>query len=498
MSEDNLGGEAAILLERKKKLEKLRIRGAAYLNTFNRRHRASELKERYDHLTREELEKNPIEGIAIAGRIMLKRVMGNASFLTITDEGSFFQIYVSKDLLGEECYEDFKTWDIGDIVGAEGSLFRTKTNELTLNGAVVMMITKSLKPLPEKHAGLTDIETRYRQRYLDLIMNDGSREVFLKRSRIVESIRSTLVSNKYLEVETPMMHPLPGGATARPFITHHNALDRDLFLRVAPELYLKRLLVGGFDRVFEINRNFRNEGLSTKHNPEFTMLEFYTAYSSLAESMQFVQEIIKNAVDSIGVSTTEIEWDGNKIDISNFQITTMQKLVEDHNKALKIKASREHNVDLQKFALSIGIKNANKLNYGQLLVEIFEQTVEDKLVQPTFVTEYPVEVSPLSRRNDKNPDVADRFELFIGGKEIANGFCELNDAEDQADRFAAQVEAGKAGDKEAMSFDQDYINALEIGMPPAVGVGIGIDRLVMFLTNQNSIRDVILFPQLKN
>lgn len=269
-------------------------------------------------------------------------------------------------------------------------------------------------------------------------------------------------------------------------------------MRVAPELYLKRLLVGGFDRVFEINRNFRNEGLSTKHNPEFTMLEFYTAYSSLAESMQFVQEIIKNAVDSIGVSTTEIEWDGNKIDISNFQITTMQKLVEDHNKALKIKASREHNVDLQKFALSIGIKNANKLNYGQLLVEIFEQTVEDKLVQPTFVTEYPVEVSPLSRRNDKNPDVADRFELFIGGKEIANGFCELNDAEDQADRFAAQVEAGKAGDKEAMSFDQDYINALEIGMPPAVGVGIGIDRLTMFITNQTSIRDVILFPQLKN
>ena len=498
MSEDKLGGEAAILQERKKKLEKLRSKGAGYINTFDRSHRAKSLKNDYDQLSREELEKNPITDLAIAGRIMLKRIMGNASFITISDEGISFQIYVSKDALGEEDYEDFKTWDIGDIVGAKGSLFRTKTNELTLNASTATMITKSLKPLPEKHAGLTDIETRYRQRYLDLIVNSDSKDVFLKRSQIVESIRSTLTANQYLEVETPMMHPLPGGATARPFMTHHNALDRDLFLRVAPELYLKRLLVGGFDRVFEINRNFRNEGLSTKHNPEFTMLEFYTAYSNLPETYKFVEDIIKQAAASIGADETNLEWDGETIDLTQFNIASMANLVKEFNSELKADVCRDNFSELVAYGESLGIKDSKNLNYGQFLLEIFEETVESKLIQPTFVTEYPVEISPLSRRNDSNPDIADRFELFIGGKELANGFCELNDAEDQAERFAQQVEAGKAGDNEAMSFDQDYINALEIGMPPAVGVGIGIDRLVMFLTNQNSIRDVILFPQLKN
>ena len=498
MSEDKLGGEAAILQERKKKLEKLRSMGAGYINTFDRSHRAKSLKNDYDQLSREELEKNPITDLAIAGRIMLKRIMGNASFITISDEGISFQIYVSKDALGEEDYEDFKTWDIGDIVGAKGSLFRTKTDELTLNASTATMITKSLKPLPEKHAGLTDIETRYRQRYLDLIVNSDSKDVFLKRSQIVESIRSTLTANQYLEVETPMMHPLPGGATARPFMTHHNALDRDLFLRVAPELYLKRLLVGGFDRVFEINRNFRNEGLSTKHNPEFTMLEFYTAYSNLPETYKFVEDIIKQAAASIGADETNLEWDGETIDLTQFNIASMANLVKEFNSELKSDVCRDNFSELVAYGESLGIKDSKNLNYGQLLLEIFEETVESKLIQPTFVTEYPVEISPLSRRNDSNPDIADRFELFIGGKELANGFCELNDAEDQAERFAQQVEAGKAGDNEAMSFDQDYINALEIGMPPAVGVGIGIDRLVMFLTNQNSIRDVILFPQLKN
>jgi lysyl-tRNA synthetase class 2 len=492
MSEDKLGGEAAILQERKKKLEKLRSKGAGYINTFDRSHRAKSLKNDYDQLSREELEKNPITDLAIAGRIMLKRIMGNASFITISDEGISFQIYISKDALGEEDYEDFKTWDIGDIVGAKGSLFRTKTDELTLNASTATMITKSLKPLPEKHAGLTDIETRYRQRYLDLIVNSDSKDVFLKRSQIVESIRSTLTANQYLEVETPMMHPLPGGATARPFMTHHNALDRDLFLRVAPELYLKRLLVGGFDRVFEINRNFRNEGLSTKHNPEFTMLEFYP------ETYKFVEDIIKQAAASIGADETNLQWDGETIDLTQFNIASMANLVKEFNSELKSDVCRDNFSELVAYGESLGIKDSKNLNYGQLLLEIFEETVESKLIQPTFVTEYPVEISPLSRRNDSNPDIADRFELFIGGKELANGFCELNDAEDQAERFAQQVEAGKAGDNEAMSFDQDYINALEIGMPPAVGVGIGIDRLVMFLTNQNSIRDVILFPQLKN
>ena len=498
MSENKLGGEAAILQERKKKLEKLRSKGAGYINTFDRSHRAKSLKNDYDQLSREELEKNPITDLAIAGRIMLKRIMGNASFITISDEGISFQIYVSKDALGEEDYEDFKTWDIGDIIGAKGSLFRTKTDELTLNASTATMITKSLKPLPEKHAGLTDIETRYRQRYLDLIVNSDSKDVFLKRSQIVESIRSTLTANQYLEVETPMMHPLPGGATARPFMTHHNALDRDLFLRVAPELYLKRLLVGGFDRVFEINRNFRNEGLSTKHNPEFTMLEFYTAYSNLPETYKFIEDIIKQAAASIGADKTNLEWDGETIDLTQFNIASMANLVKEYNSELKSDVSRDNLSELAAYGESLGIKDSKNLNYGQLLLEIFEETVESKLIQPTFVTEYPVEISPLSRRNDSNPDIADRFELFIGGKELANGFCELNDAEDQAERFAQQVEAGKAGDNEAMSIDQDYINALDIGMPPAVGVGIGIDRLVMFLTNQNSIRDVILFPQLKN
>ena len=477
MSEDNIGGEEGIIEERRKKLDTLRLSNKAYINDFYKEHYAKNLSLDFSSNTKEELESKNIVGITVAGRVVLRRIMGNASFATIRDASGDIQIYVSKNTVSKELYDDFKTWDLGDIIGVEGKLFKTRTDELTIEASNIVLITKSIRPMPDKFKGLADIETRYRQRYLDLMSNEESKKVFLDRTKIIESMRGSLKSRDFIEVETPMMHPIPGGAVARPFITKHNALDRDLYLRIAPELYLKRLLVGGFERVFEINRSFRNEGLSTRHNPEFTMLEYYEAYSSLDRTIEFTENMIKTAASTI-CGSLNVEWGEDQIDLSNFKKETLSNLVLDKNKNLA-------QSDLDKLS-------------GKDLLDLFEETVESQLIQPTFVLGYPIEVSPLSRRNNENPDIADRFELFIGGKEIANGFCELNDPDDQAQRFKDQVEAKNAGDKEAMSYDEDYILSLEHGMPPAVGVGIGIDRLVMMITNQTSIRDVLLFPQLKS
>jgi len=496
MDNDNLGGEKAIIEERRKKLEQLRDKGEAYGNSFKPKNNAKNLHEEYGGFSKDELSEKNIKDISIAGRIILKRVMGNASFATLRDSTGDIQIYVTKNNVEESVYEDFKTWDLGDIVGVSGSLFRTKTDELTIDVWDLEMITKSLRPMPEKFKGLTDVEARYRQRYLDLMTNNATKEVFIKRTKIIDSMRKIMNESGYLEVETPMMHPLAGGAVARPFVTQHNALGQDLYLRIAPELYLKRLLVGGFEKVFEINRSFRNEGLSTKHNPEFTMMEWYQAYASMEDQMNLTQEIITNAAIAANCGE-KIEWGDQKINLKNFNQFTLSDLVVNHNKELS-KADLNDKDKLAEFLKSKKIKVEKNWGKGRMLLEIFEETVENNLIDPSFVTEYPVEVSPLSRRNEENPDFADRFELFIGGKEFANGFCELNDPDDQASRFEDQVAAKESGDNEAMDYDKDYITALEHGMPPAVGVGLGVDRLVMLLTNQSSIRDVLLFPQLKS
>ena len=496
MSEENIGGEEGLLEERRKKLEELRGKGEAYGNSFQPQNTAKEIIDQYGEFTKDELAKKNIKDLSIAGRVILKRVMGNASFATLRDASGDIQIYVTKNNVEQSVYEDFKTWDLGDIVGVSGSLFRTKTDELTLDAWDLEMITKSLRPMPEKFKGLTDIEARYRQRYLDLMTNNQTKEVFIKRTRIIDSVRAKMNERGYLEVETPMMHPLAGGAVARPFITQHNALGRDLYLRIAPELYLKRLLVGGFDKVYEINRSFRNEGLSTKHNPEFTMFEWYEAYATMQGQMDLTKDIILNAAKAAECGKT-INWGDIKIDLNKFNQATLSDLVLGANKQLK-SDDLKNKKNLETYLKSLEVKTEKSWGVGRMLLEIFEETVEENLINPTFVTEYPVEVSPLSRRNTENPDFTDRFELFIGGKEFANGFCELNDPDDQAERFADQVAAKDSGDKEAMDFDQDYITALEHGMPPAVGVGLGIDRLVMLLTEQTSIRDVLLFPQMKS
>ena len=496
MSDSNIGGEASILEERRRKLEELREQNIAFVNNFTPANKAQELHDSYGHLNKEELEDKKIVNLSVAGRIVLKRVMGNASFVTIRDGSGDIQAYISKNNIDPDLYKNFKSWDLGDIIGVDGNLFKTKTEELTVEAHSIVLITKSLRPMPEKHKGLADIEIKYRQRYLDLMSSPESKEIFINRSQIVSSIRASMIEDGFLEVETPMMHSIPGGAVAKPFITQHNALDRELFLRIAPELHLKRLLVGGFEKVFEINRSFRNEGLSTRHNPEFTMLEFYAAFATFDGTIDFTRNIIQSASAAIG-NNDEIEWDDDKIDLSNFSIKTLNNLVLEHNPELSIEDLT--NLDkLTSYSKSLKVPLKESWGPGKILLEIFEKTVENKLIQPTFVTEYPVEVSPLSRRNNENPAIADRFELFIGGKEIANGFCELNDPDDQAERFKDQARAKADGDDEAMGFDEDYIIALEHGMPPAVGVGIGIDRLVMMLTNQSSIRDVILFPQLKS
>ena len=496
MDNENLGGEKAILEERRKKLDQLRDRGSAYGNSFKPQNSAKNLHDEYGSFSKEDLANKNIKNISIAGRIVLKRVMGKASFATLRDASGDIQIYVTKNNVDEDVYEDFKTWDLGDIVGVSGTLFRTQKDELTVDVWDLEMITKSLRPMPEKFKGLTDIEARYRQRYLDLMTNTSTKEVFIKRTKIIDSMRKKMNEVGYLEVETPMMHPLAGGAVARPFITQHNALGQDLYLRIAPELYLKRLLVGGFEKVFEINRSFRNEGLSTKHNPEFTMMEWYQAYASMQDQMDLTRDIILNAAEA-ATCGTNLEWDNVKINLDNFNQSTLSDLVIEHNKDLT-KDDLTDQKKLEEFLNNRKIKTEKSWGVGRMLLEIFEETVESNLIDPTFVTEYPVEVSPLSRRNEENPEFADRFELFIGGKEFANGFCELNDPDDQASRFEDQVAAKDSGDKEAMDYDHDYITALEHGMPPAVGVGMGVDRLVMLLTNQSSIRDVLLFPQLKS
>ena len=496
MDKDNLSGEKALIEERRKKLDQLRDKGSAYGNSFKPQNNSNDIFKEYGEFSKDELAEKDIKNISIAGRIVLKRVMGNASFATLRDSSGDIQIYVTKNNVEQSVYEDFKTWDLGDIVGVSGSLFRTKTDELTIDVWDLEMITKSLRPMPEKFKGLTDIEARYRQRYLDLMTNIATKEVFIKRTKIIDSMRKKMNEVGYLEVETPMMHPLAGGAVARPFVTQHNALGQDLYLRIAPELYLKRLLVGGFEKVFEINRSFRNEGLSTKHNPEFTMMEWYQAYASMQDQMDLTRDIILNAASAASCESI-IKWDDVDINLDNFTQSTLTSLVLDHNKELS-EDDLTDKYKLSDFLKNKKVKVEKNWGVGRMILEIFEETVESKLIDPTFVTEYPVEVSPLSRRSEENPDFADRFELFIGGKEFANGFCELNDPDDQASRFEDQVAAKDSGDKEAMDYDHDYITALEHGMPPAVGVGLGVDRLVMLLTNQSSIRDVLLFPQLKS
>ena len=483
-----------LLALRRAKLDDLRSKGNAFPNDFRRDALAGELHAAYDSFEKDILQSKKVE-VSVAGRVMLQRVMGKASFITIQDLSGQIQAYIKADNLGAEAYKEFKKWDLGDVVGLKGELFKTKTNELTVEANSIFLLTKSLKPLPEKHAGLVDTEQRYRKRYLDLLTNPESLEVFKKRSKILSEIRNIFIEEGYLEVETPMMHPIPGGATARPFQTHHNALDMDLYLRVAPELYLKRLVVGGIEKVFEINRNFRNEGLSTKHNPEFTMLEFYTAYADYEDQMNFMESLIRTLAERV-LGKTVIEQNKKKYDLSkSFQKLT---LVDSIIKYLGVKKDQlEDRKELEKIAKKLEVENIKDSSDGKLQLEIFEKGVEDELDKPTFIVGYPKDVSPLSRTQDDNPDYVDRFELFIGGKEIANGFSELNDPDEQAERFKQQVKQQDSGDKEAMGYDEDYVEALEYGLPPCAGVGVGIDRLVMLFTGATSIRDVLLFPQLK-
>ena len=486
--------ENDLIKQRRSKLEELRNLGNAYPNTFRRDSLSQDLKDQCEGLSKEDLEAKEMT-VSVAGRIMLQRIMGKASFITLQDMKGQIQAYVRSNDLPEGQYDDFKTWDLGDIVGIKGKLFLTKTGELTVNAESIEMLTKSLRPLPEKHSGLVDTEQRYRKRYLDLITNPESLEVFKKRSQIITAIREYFIDNEYQEVETPMMHSILGGAAAKPFATHHNALDMDLYLRIAPELYLKRLMVGGIEKVFEINRNFRNEGLSTKHNPEFTMLEYYTAYADYNDQMSFIEDLLKVVSEKV-LGTSKIEQDGTSYDFSkSFERISLKDSV-----AQKLSAeptSLDNRDFLLETAKKYKIEDLDNLSDGKILFELFEELVEEELMHPTFVTGYPKDVSPLSRSSDDDPSVVDRFELFIGGKEIANGFSELNDPDDQAERFKEQVEQKSKGDEEAMEFDSDYVEALEYGLPPCAGVGIGIDRLVMLLTGAKSIRDVLLFPQMK-
>ena len=484
-----------LIAERREKLKELRKQGNPFKNHFRPKDFAQEITEQYDGLDKDSLEEKKIE-VTIAGRIMLKRVMGKASFAHIQDTTGKIQIYVARDDLPEGVYnEQFKKWDIGDIIGLTGSLFKTKVGELSIKVSSIELITKSLRPLPEKFHGLADQEIRYRQRYVDLIVNEKSRETFVLRSKIISYIRNFFTDNCFLEVETPMMHVIPGGATARPFITHHNALDMDLYLRIAPELYLKRLIVGGIDRVFEINRNFRNEGLSTRHNPEFTMIEFYQAYANYDDLMNLTEKLLVGIAKEV-IGREKISYQGVSFDFSKkFDRLTVEEAILKYNSDISSEDINQSNISNTLKKLKITAKDS--WGYGKSLIEIFEATTEEKLIQPTFITRYPTEVSPLARKNDDDPEITDRFELFIGGREIANGFSELNDAEDQSDRFKKQVEDKDSGDDEAMHYDADYIRALEYGMPPTAGEGIGIDRLVMLFTDAPSIRDVLLFPHMR-
>ncbi len=488
--------ENELIAQRRSKLAALREQGTVFPNDFRRNSVAGDIHAAYDNKDSAFFEDNPIR-VSIAGRMMTRRVMGKASFAHLQDMSGQMQLFISRDNLPEGIYNnDFKKWDIGDILGAEGVLFHTKTGELSIKVDEIRLLTKALRPLPEKFKGLSDQETKYRQRYLDLIMSEKTRNNFRIRSQVIAEIRHYLIDKQFLEVETPMMQTIPGGATARPFTTYHNALGLDLYLRVAPELYLKRLVVGGFERVFEINRNFRNEGLSTRHNPEFTMLEFYEAYANYHDLMDLTEDMLRQIAQKI-LGTTQIVYQGETYDFGKpFVRMSVKEAILHYNPDLTA-AQLDGLNSAKQIAQALKIPLKDNWGLGKIHIEIFEKTVEHQLKDPTFITAYPTEVSPLARRNDENPQVTDRFEFFVGGREIANGFSELNDAEDQAERFRKQVAEKDAGDEEAMHYDEDYIIALEHGMPPTAGEGIGIDRLVMLFTDAPSIRDVLLFPHMR-
>lgn len=494
--------ENQLIAERREKLSAMRTRQAqggpvAFPNDFKPAHHADALHTAHGAKTAEVLAEEK-HTVRIAGRMVLKRVMGKASFATLQDSTGRMQVYVKGEEIGVDIYEDFKHWDLGDIVGAEGHVFKTKTGELSVHLTSIRMLTKSLRPLPDKFHGINDQEIKYRQRYIDLITDDTSRQRFIARSKAVSGIRDFMVNHGFLEVETPMLHPIPGGANARPFATHHNALDQEMFLRIAPELYLKRLLVGGFERVFEINRNFRNEGISVRHNPEFTMMEFYAAYWNYQDLMQFTESLIRDAAEK-AVGTLLLTYDGKPVDLSKpFARLTIREAILKHTEAADhVDDSVWLTNALKKLGFTEEKHKLSTRSLAGLQVLYFEETVEDKLWEPTFICEHPVEISPLARASDTHPEVTERFELYITGREFGNGFSELNDAEDQAARFHAQVNAKDGGDDEAMFYDHDFVRALEYGMPPAGGCGIGIDRLMMLLTDSPSIRDVILFPALR-
>ena len=485
-----------LIKERRSKLSSLRESGFNFPKPIPIDSYCIDLNNDHEESNKEDLESLNKE-VAIAGRMMAKRIMGKSSFSKIKDGTSSIQIFINSKNVSEELYEQFKTYDVGDILWVKGTLFKTKTDELTINVNEIELLTKSLRPLPEKYHGLTDTETRYRKRYLDLIMSDESRDVFENRSKIITTIRRYLNEQEILEVETPMMQPIPGGAIARPFVTHHNTLDKDFYLRIAPELYLKRLVVGGMHRVYEINRSFRNEGVSTQHNPEFTMLELYLAFASYEEIMTLVEEMVIEVSKDLFGSTT-ITYQDREYDLSGpYKRITLEESVMEFNPSMNREKLRDQQY-LLGVCKKLKIKNSKDMPAGKLLLEIFEKTVEEHLIEPTFITAYPKDVSPLSRANDDDPWLVDRFEFFIAGRELANGFHELNDPDDQSQRFKDQVKERDSGDDEAMVYDEDYIEALEYGMPPTSGLGVGIDRLTMIFTDKPSIRDVLLFPHMRN
>ena len=484
-----------IIALRRVKLGELRKKGNAFPNDFRRTDFAAELHKTHEQQSKEELAEAGISA-NVCGRIMLRRAMGKASFVTLQDMSGRIQAYIRLSDVGEESYAEFNKWDIGDIVAISGTVMRTNKGELSVHATGIRMLTKSLRPLPDKHAGLTDTEFRYRQRYVDLTVNEDTRQLFVRRAQVIDYIRRYFMDRQFMEVETPMMLSTPGGATAEPFVTFYNALDTEMYLRVAPELNLKRLVVGGFERVFEINRNFRNEGVDTKHSPEFTMLEFYWAYVDYSELMDLTEELFRGVAEFV-LGTTKFTYQGVELDFAQpFKRLSMIDAIVEFNGNISLDQLNDPDKTLA-LAVSLGADLNDTWGHGRVITEIFDLTVEDKIQQPVFITQYPTEVSPLARRNDSNPEITDRFELFCMGHEIANGFSELNDAEDQADRFMQQAEAKKAGDNEAMHFDHDYITALEYGLPPTAGEGLGIDRLVMLLTDSSSIRDVILFPHMR-
>ena len=500
--------ENQLIAERREKLKALRAAQAvAFPNDFKPANRAADSLAAFDGKSKEELDAEIAAGqqttASIAGRMMLKRVMGKASFATLQDgslgaSGGRFQVYIARDAVGEDVYNNFKHWDLGDIVAAEGYVFKTKTGELSIHATSIRLLTKSLRPMPDKFHGVADQELKYRQRYVDLMTDETARQRFTARSKAVSSLRAFMVENDFLEVETPMLHPIPGGANARPFVTHHNALDQDMFLRIAPELYLKRLIVGGFERVFEINRSFRNEGISVRHNPEFTMMEFYAAWWNYRDMMDFTEKLLRHTAQK-ALGKLQISYQGRDVDLSQpFARMTIREAICAHTDAgAQVDDAAWLIAALKRLGMSEEQHKLSSRSLPSLQVLYFEEAVEEKLWQPTFIMEHPTEISPLARANDARPEVAERFELYITGREMANGFSELNDAEDQAARFAAQVAAKDSGDDEAMYFDADFVRALEYGLPPTGGCGIGIDRLMMLLTDSPSIRDVILFPALR-